>query len=318
MIFSFLAKNLSAKLVIKFFLIKFLFFFIYLDLKSNYLRYKQLNYDLTNKLKLEPLHRSNYFYFRLNDNNNSSLEHVNFLFKNVSFAIKAFITPISGDYIQEPISDFILKHFLLNLLNNSFLSGQTQANLVTLVAILICIPCTWLLADTENSRKRKLACLLFQFKNLLDYIDGPLVRASGAQVNKWGRVYDAIGNFVPTVFFIIGSYVFILKSLNMTQLSLKNEIYKQLNVYYRFLYNFINFLSKKFKINNSNRTLPLNGSSDSTKTQLQQVFLRLTLFVICFIMSGSMWNTFYEKYVNIFAKYDRLDEVNKKIIFGIP
>ncbi|CAF0726786.1 unnamed protein product [Brachionus calyciflorus] len=277
-----------------------------------------------NQLQLEKID-----YFNNNDNKYSvgNLNNSHLILKEVSYKIKAFHFPISGDYFQEPIAKIILKKFFdindtgfiymdPNGKNEKYfsLSSKQTANFITLFAIIICIPSIWYLA-TNNSKKRYYSIIAFQIKNIFDYIDGPIIRKN-AQISPqkqidYGRFLDGMGNGIPTVFFIIGSYIFILRSLHLARFSLSSEIYNQLNFYYKLLYKVSNYISKKFQIFNFSSYSKLsiddkNFENDLIPTRIslnfiREVYFNLTIFVIYFFTSGILWNLNLDKYRDTFS-----------------
>jgi hypothetical protein len=160
------------------------------------------------------------------------LFHLTSQTNNVSDSIlKNSISPFYDQYISQPVSEFILNDFFfINLYqkNNTkidFARFKLRADLLTLTSILISIPSVWLLAS-DDINYRRIACVSFQLKNILDYVDGPLARMNsysnhsnkitifGIQNIDYGHLFDSLSQTLPTIFLIIGSFRFIYMKLN--------------------------------------------------------------------------------------------------------
>jgi hypothetical protein len=139
--------------------------------------------------------------------------------------LKHSLSPFYDQYISQPISEFILNDFFFinlyqkNNTNVDYSRFKLRADLLTLSSILISIPSIWLLAS-DDSNYRRIACITFQLKNIIDYIDGPLARMDasnrssfiaifGNKKFNYGHLFDSLSQSLPTIFFIIGSFRFI-------------------------------------------------------------------------------------------------------------
>ncbi len=129
--------------------------------------------------------------------------------------IKHFLTPMTGNYIQEPISKVLYNLFFANINANK----HDLANFITLTYTLISIPTIWLLSKVERKYYlcRQFGCLIFQIKNVMDYLDGAVIRngktknydINGYQVDN-GQIIDATANGISTFCFFIGTFFYII------------------------------------------------------------------------------------------------------------
>lgn len=131
--------------------------------------------------------------------------------------IKNIELPLLGYYLQEPLSNILYNYLFKNLNIYLNVTKQTIAYLVTLFYALISIPQFFLLINTDKPYKRKLACLLFQFKNILDYTDGALSRefineTNDHPKNNYGHLADGIANALSAILFIAGSFIYIIRT----------------------------------------------------------------------------------------------------------
>jgi hypothetical protein len=132
--------------------------------------------------------------------------------------IKSLLLPITG-YVQELFANCFYFLCLQPILH--WFDTKTLANLVTLSYTLISIPQIWLLSNVFGDNGRQIACLLFQIRNILDYVDGKVIR-NGDHIqaefhttdsNEHGRLIDAAGNVISLLCFFTGSFSYIWKSV---------------------------------------------------------------------------------------------------------
>ena len=154
--------------------------------------------------------RSNYFYIlQHNTFNNNFTEPVKW-----PHEIKHFLMPISGNYIQEPISIFLYRTIFMHI----NLNGYVLANIITFTYTFISIPLVWLLSKVERKYLlyRQVGCVIFQLRNVMDYLDGAVIRGGKAKSyndNRYivdnGQLVDGVANALSTVFFFFGTFLYI-------------------------------------------------------------------------------------------------------------
>jgi hypothetical protein len=167
--------------------------------------------SLTLILLVDFIIRINHFkYLKWSENNNKT-ETILW-----TYEVKHFLMPLSGNYIQEPISKF-LYNFIFSHIN---IDRYVLANLITFTYALISIPVIWLLSKTERKflLYRQLGCVIFQARNVMDYLDGAVIRNGKVKsVNKgdsiidYGLIIDALANAVSALCFFIGTFLYIWK-----------------------------------------------------------------------------------------------------------
>lgn len=199
---------------------------------------------------------------------------------NVSESIlKSSLSPFYDQYISQPVSEFILNDFFfINLYTKTNATNKIdytrfkyRADLLTLTSILISIPSIWLLAS-EDLNYRRIACVTFQLKNIIDYIDGPLARMASTSNHSnminllgnnkridYGHLFDSLSQTLPTIFLIIGSFRFIQMKLNDYFLITKSSQIEIVNI-------------KK------------------------RIYSYWTIFLFDIIFSGIIWNMTLQKY----------------------
>lgn len=200
--------------------------------------------------------------------------------------IKKLLCPPLGIYIHEPIADLLL-NLLLYSKSFNFISNQTKANLITITCILMSLPIFILLnKDSDKQFHRRVACILFQVRNILDFMDGKLARSDKILKNEqdfdMGRVYDAFGSSLPTLFFLLGSYIFILNTQNLSNCAITQNEISKLNPYYRIIYNLMKAIKNRFGV--------VDKYSVPKVEILKEVYCSLTLFTIYIIATGIAWN----------------------------
>jgi len=168
----------------------------------------------------------------------------------------------------------------------------------------------------RNSNKlfhRRTACILFQIRNILDFMDGKLARSERKSINEHdfdtGRVYDAFGSSFPTLFFLLGSYIFIINTQNISNCAIELNDVNKLNPYYRIIHKLVRTVKKKFGANDTNSVLKL----EITK----EVYYSLTLFTIYIITAGIAWNQVLDSNKLVYADLVFLEVSFRKIFYNI-
>jgi hypothetical protein len=186
--------------------------------------------------------------------------------------IKSLILPITGQ-MQEWLADGLYVYLISPI--QHFFNPKILANCVTLFYVLISIPEIWLLANTANSCGRKVACGLFQLKNVLDYVDGKIIRNGSRRVtsetdsNKHGQLIDATGNVVSLLCFFVGSFIYIWKCKKR-----QNQAMMHSGVF-------------------SSNTMRV----EITRNRI--VLVNVALFLIYFIVASAGWNMVLANYVHL-------------------
>jgi hypothetical protein len=282
------------------FVIIFSSFFILSDFIISYEDVKTTNKQLVDILK-----SSTQKLFSINKTKNVH-NLTNEAIQNNNRLIKKLLCPPLGIYIHEPLAEFFF-NILLYSKSLNFISNQTKANLITITCILMSFPIFILLnKDPDKQFLRRLACLLFQVRNILDFIDGKLARSDKNLKNEqdfdMGRVYDALGSSLPTLFFLLGSYIFILNTQNISNCAIEQNEISKLNPFYRT----INKLMKAIK----NRFGVIDKYSVPKVAIIKEIYCSLTLFTIYIIAAGIAWNQVLDSNKLIFADYRVLKEVS--------
>ena len=220
--------------------------------------------------------------------------------------IKKLLCPPLGIYIHEPIADFFLNLLLFSKSFN-FISNQTKANLITITCILMSFPIFILLnKDSDKQFHRRLACVLFQVRNILDFMDGKLARSDKNLKNEqdfdMGRVYDAFGSSFPTLFFLLGSYIFILNTQNISYCAIEQSEISKLNPYYRTIYKLMKAIKNRFGV--------VDKYSVPKVAIIKEIYCGLTLFTIYIIAAGIAWNQVLDSNKLIFADSRVFKEVS--------
>lgn len=307
------------------FCIKILILYLFFDLNFKYKQFQEINEYLFKNLKLEAKTESNIFTIK-NPNNATQI------LSELSYKIKVFNNALLGDHFYEPCASVILKYFF-NISENGFSNpirssnqfqtyGYIIANLITLTSILISFPSIILLASNDW-KKRLFACFAYQLKNILDYIDGPIIRnysASNVTTSfNLGRFLDGLGSGLSFFFFFIGSCIYVFRSLDLISISISGQELNRWNIFHKFWHCLSNFLFKLFKISNLNLFSKLHQNSSDSKDYIfkiklvKEVYNKITIFIIYFILSGIQWNWNLDKYRERFSK-EAVSEV-KFILF---
>ena len=191
--------------------------------------------------------------------------------------VKHLLSPMTGNYIQEPISKFIYYLIFAHLnVDKYFL-----ANLITFTCVVISLPNIWLLNKVERKyiMYRQLGCMIFQIKNILDYLDGAVVRngkatnysQTGFKVDN-GHLIDSTANAVSTLCFFIGTFLYILRKYTKST-NLRDDI--QLD-----------------EVDDCNKlTNEFNRKYDRHK-----LLIYLFLFITYFIIASLGWDIVFETY----------------------
>ena len=180
---------------------------------------------------------------------------------------------------------------------------------------------------SEDLNYRRIACVTFQLKNIIDYIDGPLARMASTSNHSnminllgnnkridYGHLFDSLSQTLPTIFLIIGSFRFIQMKLNdyflitkssqMEIVNIKKRIYSYWTI---FLFDIIfsgiiwNMTLQKYK-------KKLNGLN------YKMNFLDYLNIMMCRYSSGLFIQDLF--CVFIFFKYDWVC-INFKLFFNL-
>lgn len=292
--------------------IKILLFFLFLDLNFKSEQFHEINNLLIKNLKLESKTESNKF-------NINNINNVTQILSQVSDKIKIFNNPPFGDHLNEPCAVIILKFFFyinetghfspksFRIRNQLQYNAYKIANMITLFSIIITIPSIFLLAS-DNWKKRLFACIAFQMKNILDYIDGPIIRnfttPNVSMSFNLGRFLDGLASGTSFFFFFTGSCIYIFRSLDLVMLSLSRQEYNRLNIFHKFWYGISNFFFRMFSISNLNlySKLPQNNIDSKDKIRLvKEVYNKITIFLVYFFLSGIQWNWNLDNYRTKFS-----------------
>jgi len=226
--------------------------------------------------------------------------------KNNFKLMKRLMEPPFGNWIHEPLGSFFLNKFLIPIAPNSLFSYKDMGNFITTLCLLTFLPIfVYLIIGLNNRNYRRLACCLFQIRNILDYMDGNLVRLSqtkekalGGQRN-FGRLFDEYGSRFPSIALLIGSYVFIFYELNVEQKDLK-----KLNCFFSNMYQLIHWLKNKLGLANKNfNTTTINN------VLLKEIYFKMILFIVCIILAGILWNSVYDSNTIFYGDYLHIDGV---------
>ena len=343
--FHTIRQNLSVRFVLKFFLVKFFVFIVVHDTVSHFKFFNSANEILIERLQLRKV-VTNEKYFSVykftNLTTRNDPETKRFVKDTNAYVIKHILVSVSFDLIHHQIARVLLNSFLgvqfkvdhnlTSLMHDLeaervplLTHGKALANLMTFSGLFMCFFTIQLLANDKNPRDRQLACLLFQIKNVLDSLDGPVARldifSSKHGIDSlgkydFGRVIDAWGSTFSMIFFLIGSYIFILKDLGLIEINISETA---LNVVYAKYYRLMSFISVKFNIKNSIKysgeysdKLVEEGfdyaKSSSQVNLLKLVYLNFTIFTSYLIISGSGWNAIFNNYRDVFANQEVIIE----------
>ena len=267
--------------------------FVIYDINYNYNKFKSLN-------KPGPL-----------------VENANSLNNDLMRQIKKSLVPVSDTYFQTPIAQILFNIFFSDSAWSYSISYKTIADFVSLLSVLLGIP-MFILMLNDKSFNLKLACVLFQIKNVLDALDGPIARKDldkldSNQKNNYGRLIDGIGSTIPTFLFLFGAYIHIFKhtiyfncyneALPLTHASNRKP---KLNCFYSILLKIFKLLSGETKRNDSNEIIKINNkalqindaneSDNQEHVHLKSLFFHLTLFTAYFVLAGIGWNRTLDKY----------------------
>ena len=305
--------------------ISLLLLFILSDLISNYNDLNEINNSNSKQLNLDSSNEIYDHVFKLNLTIESK-NKLKIIYKKLYYDIKNFLCPPTSIYIHEPIARFFLNNFLINKQSTissdnkqqdeqNWLSYQTKANIVTIICILTSLPIIWLLVvDDQNGNYRKFACFLLQLRNILDCMDGNLSRMDKHKKENngfdYGRFFDSIGSSLPALFFLIGSYIFILKQFDV--FSLNESKLKDYNCFYYYLHLIVRWLKSKI----SSSYLPVYNSSNddlnlSKSEQTRNIYFYIALFTVYMIAVGSYWNKVFDYYVLYYCNYNELVMVSR-------
>jgi len=228
--------------------------------------------------------------------------------KNNFKLIKRLLCPPFGIYVHEPIADFFLENVFLQKSFN-MISNKTKANLITITCILISFPIfLFICLDSNKHYYRKLACVLFQIRNILDFLDGKLARSDKTTANKQsfdsGRIYDALGSSCPTVLFLLGSYLFILNNLDIFNSVHESNDTNKLNFYYKTVHKLFKWVRNKVGLDEKNAQ-PIFLRLDLVK----EVYCSLTIFTIYIITAGVVWNQVLDSNKHAYANYQAVSDM---------
>ena len=261
---------------------------------------KAINKRILTSFNFKFQQHSHFFSLNLTNNSQTILEQLK---ENNSLLIKKLLCPPVGIYLHEPIAHFFLSNFFSKN-ESTYISNKTKANLITTLCVLVSLPIFILLVqDSSKTKFRRLACILFQTRNVLDFMDGALARFDEKKMSlepdfDVGRIYDAFGSSCPTLFFLLGSYIFILNTLNIINGVEEHEINK-LDFFYRNLHRVMNWLSNKlvstYKFQITNTTSKLD--------HMKEVYYNLTKFFIYIILAGIVWNKVLDSNKFIYGDY---------------
>ena len=204
--------------------------------------------------------------------------------------IKETILPATGYYLQEPLSKLSYHLFFSDMHKLFGISRKVLANIVTVFYGLGSLPFIWLLSRTEpvDANFRKIACILFQIKNCLDYLDGEIVRNNENKIIEYkgiidyGQIFDGVFNFVSTFAFLVGSFLYIWKCHKADQ-------------------------SKDYEAN-----IPINISLETPFRKMNKinskefkVLVKISIFILYFLIASIGWNYTLTKYTNSIL-YDKV------------
>ena len=276
--------------------------FIIVDFILSYKDFKASNYKIVDVLRLDQstknLFTNIYSFNQTNDSKIALREAV----ETNSHLIKRLLCPPVGIHLHEPIADFFLDNFFLK---KGFITHQAKANAITIVCVFMSFPIFFLLIRESNQVCcRRLACVLFQIRNILDFMDGKLARHGKLKTSQSqhldydvGRIYDAFGSSFPTFFFLLGSFFFILNTLNVLHGFNEQEI-RGLNIFYRSIHRSILWLKNKlFSCDKKTATITLKVEL------LKNVYYCLTLFLIYIILAGIVWNKVLDSNKFVYGDY---------------
>jgi hypothetical protein len=277
-------------------------FFILSDFLLSYEDLKSTNKHLTRiSLSLEkPLRSKNKTENYQNLTNEAA--------KNNFKLIKKLLCPPFGIYVHEPIADFLLENVFLPKSAN-IISNKTKANLITITCICISFPIfLFICLDSNKHYYRKLACVLFQIRNILDFLDGKLARSDKNATNQQrfdsGRIYDALGSSCPTLLFLLGSYIFILNDLDIFNSVHESNETNKLNFYYKTIHKLFKWVRNKVGIGEKNAQ-PIFLRLDLVK----EVYCSLTIFTIYIIIAGVVWNQVLDSNKQAYANHQAVSDM---------
>jgi hypothetical protein len=134
--------------------------------------------------------------------------------ENLMKSIKSSLVPPSSTYFQEPIADLFIRLILCFSVQFPY---RQIGNLITWLSITTAIP-IFLFMQSDRLSYRRIACVFFQIKSILDCIDGPIIRLNPNKTSLdsngffSGRTMDALGSTIPTVGFLLGYSIFLLRN----------------------------------------------------------------------------------------------------------
>ena len=274
------------------------FILIYSQLQFNIREMKELNLEKSFKY----LHTNmNIYSFNQSKANPMLIKQVTN--KNFKF-LKELMEPPAGNYLHEPIANFFLNFFLIPYSHN-FLSYRSTANFITSICLLISIPIfALLMIGLNDTFYRRMACVLFQIRNVLDYMDGNLARLDkkfdGTNFD-FGRAFDGYGSSFPSFFLIVGSYVFILSNLNLSD---SDASIIKIDFLYGNLYKIVEWLRVKLRLD-CKTVYTITTKLDVIK----DVYFKLILFIVYIIAAGITWNNVYDSNVKLYGDYLEIDGV---------
>lgn len=233
--------------------------------------------------------------------------------KNNFKLLKRLMEPPAGNWIHEPLGNFFLNKILMLMIPENLVSYQSLGNFITSICLFLFLPILFfLIIGLNDIFYRRLACFLFQMRNVLDYMDGNLIRlgknTNASETNSdFGRLFDEYGSRFPSISLLIGSYVFIFYSLIVEE----NEI-KDMECFFSIFYKLIRLLKKKLGlVNNDFKTTTVNRYS------IKEIYSKMILFIIYIIFAGLIWNNVFDSNKKFYGEYLEIDGVCLILIFNI-
>ena len=219
--------------------------------------------------------------------------------------MKKLMEPPAGNWIHEPLGHFLLHKILIPIIPTSFVSYRNLGNFITSLCLLSFLPIfVFLIIGLNNISYRRLACCLFQMRNVLDYMDGNLIRLDENILvyennSDYGRLFDEYGSRFPSIALLGGSYVFIFFGLNVENNELKNT-----GCFFSNMYKVIRWLRKKLGLVNNNFNLAtVNGGL------LKEIYFKMIMFIVYIILAGIIWNHVYDENLMFYGDYIQIDGV---------
>ena len=151
--------------------------------------------------------------FSIRSHNFKTIQHTNST--EWSHDVKHMLLPLTNNYAQEPISKLLYNLIFMHI----NLNKHILANLITFTYTFMSIPTIWLLSRVERKHHlyRQIACLIFQIKNIMDCLDGMVIRKGKVKYydNKGytvdnGQIIDGVANAISTICFFIGTFFYIM------------------------------------------------------------------------------------------------------------